>query len=280
MSRLVQICLASMLSFAGGAGFACATDYRLDPDAARRAEIHVSLPEQGAGAAAADKLDLVAQGLPREYASAMTWYRVALADGYMQPPLVASPWMRDEQLPEPLQWTWGADNGDLITRAGKGVFRLSFADNRNNWFHDVDCRLLSWPGGNTEAPMACDDGVERTMRIPGDGVVLVDDVQYVRVFDSDATTLPPEEVINVDELTAAAIKAAGISPKDVGLPESRPMETNETRSDETKQAAAPSGAATPEAPAAPAAADPVLPERAPIPAVRQGTVSLQNCGVC
>ena len=31
----------------------------------------------------------------------MTWYRVALADGYTQAPLVHSPWLRDEQLPEP-----------------------------------------------------------------------------------------------------------------------------------------------------------------------------------
>ena len=109
----------------------------------------------------------------------MTWYRVALADGYAQGPLVASPWATDEQLPEPLHWAWIADNGDLITRAGKGLFRMSFANNQSTWFQEVDCRLLAWPEGNSEAPMACNDGKQRTMQIPGDGVVLVDDVQYV-----------------------------------------------------------------------------------------------------
>lgn len=271
MSRLVRICLASMLSLAGGYGFAYATDYRVDPDAAQRAEIHITLNEEGARTKAADTIDVAAHGLPREYASAMTWYRVALADGYMQPPLVASPWMRDEQLPEPLQWTWVADDGDLLTRAGKGVFRLSFANNRTNWFQDVDCRLLSWPGGNTEAPMTCSDGAERTMRIPGDGVVLVDDIQFVRVFDSDATTLPPEEVIDVDELTAAAIKAAGISPEAAGLPAAKKPADQQT-------AAAPGAAAVPE-PAAPEAAAPTLPDQAPIPPSREA-LKYQNCGVC
>ena len=115
----------------------------------------------------------------------MTWYRVALADGYTQAPLVASPWVRDEQLPEPLHWAWIADNGDLITRAGKGLYRISFANNQSTWFQDVDCRLQAWPEGNSEAPMVCNDGKQRTMQIPGNGVVVVDDIQYVRVFNSE-----------------------------------------------------------------------------------------------
>ena len=49
--------------------------------------------------------------------------------------------------------------------------------------------------------MVCNDGKQRTMQIPGDGIVLVDDVQYIRVFDSEQTTLPPPEEIAVDELT-------------------------------------------------------------------------------
>ena len=87
----------------------------------------------------------------------MTWYRVALADGYTQPPIVASSWSHDEQLPEPLHWTWVADNGDLITRVDKGLFRLSFANNRSNWFHELDCRLLSWPDGQSTSA----DAVQR-----------------------------------------------------------------------------------------------------------------------
>ena len=45
------------------------------------------------------------------------------------------------------------------------------------------------------------------MQIPGDGVIVVDDKQFTRVFDSDDTTLPPEEVIDVDAATAAAVKS-------------------------------------------------------------------------
>lgn len=221
MSRLVWLCLTSVLSFVGGNGFAHAYDYRVDPNAANRDEIRLSLTPEGMHAAAV-RLDADAEGMPREYASAMTWYRLTLEDGYALPPLVASPWIRDEQLPEPLHWAWVADNGDLITRVDKGTFRMSFADNQNNWFRDVDCRLVSWPGGNTEAPMVCNDGAQRTMRIPGDGIVLVDDVQYTRVFDSDMTTLPPEEVISVDEMVAAMIKNAGVPAVQAEAPEAAP----------------------------------------------------------
>ena len=239
MLRLVWFSLASMLAFAGGNVLVHAADTRIDPDAAQRGDIHFTLDGNGFKVAAADRIGAAAEGLPTEYGSAMNWYRTALADGYTQPPLVASPWLRDEQLPEPLQWTWVSDSGDIITRAGKGVFRLSFANNRSNWFHDVDCRLMAWPGGDSETSMTCGDGLQRVMRIPGDGVVLVDDVQYERVFDSDATTLPPEEVIDVEELTAAIMEGAGLSPSDA--------------------------AAAAEKPAASRTANPVLPEQGPIP---------------
>ena len=74
----------------------------------------------------------------------------------------------------------------------------------------VDCSLLAWPEGNSEAPMTCSDGMQRTMQIPGDGVVIVDAVRYARVFNSEQTTLPPPEEIAVDDLTpeeAAALQA-------------------------------------------------------------------------
>ena len=118
------------------------------------------------------------------------------------------------QLPEPLHWAWIADNGDLITRAGKGLYRISFANNQSTWFQDVDCRLQAWPEGNSEAPMVCNDGKQRTMQIPGNGVVVVDDIQYVRVFDSDETTLPPQEVLPDGKLTPAeraAMATSGVS---------------------------------------------------------------------
>ena len=58
--------------------------------------------------------------------------------------------------------------------------------------------------------MTCSDGTQRTMQIPGNGIVVVDDIQYVRVFNSEQTTLPPPEEIPVDDLTpeeAAALQA-------------------------------------------------------------------------
>jgi hypothetical protein len=233
MSRLLRFCLVSVLSLAGGSAVAYAYDNRVDPNAARRTEFTFSFPRE-LGVSADDKTNL-----PREYASAMTFYRVALADGYTQPPILGAPRSYDEQLPKPLHWAWIADNGDLITRVGKGIFRLSFADNGSNLFRDLDCRLVSWPGGDSEAPMVCNDGSQRKMQIPGDGIVLVDDVQYTRVFNSDETTLPPEEVFDVDKMTAAAVDAA----------------TPPARDGSTLVDIVP-------------AAGPVLPETAPIPPAR------------
>jgi hypothetical protein len=92
------------------------------------------------------------------------------------------------------------------------VFRLSIADSRVNWFRDVDCRLMAWPDGKAEAPMACSDGSQRMMQIPGDGLVRVDGMQFSRVFQSDATVLPPEETLEEimarqDLATTAAVAA-------------------------------------------------------------------------
>jgi hypothetical protein len=207
MSRPVSLSLASVLSLAGSVQLAHANDSRIDPGAmARRSEFSLAFPR------AARALDLDGSAglgdkarLPQEYASAMTFYRVALAQGYTQTPILDASRSYDEQLPEPLNWTWVAGNGDVVARISRGVFRLSFAGNGSNLFQEVDCKLVTWPGGDTEAPMTCSDGSQRKMEIPGDGVLYVDDVEYKRVFVSDQTTLPPEEVIDVDAVTAAAI---------------------------------------------------------------------------
>src|SRR5919198_2845166 len=144
MSHLVQFCLASSLFLVSSGGAVHAYDRRVDPNAVSRTEMAFTFSPK-AMQTLNDSADHIFSGdkpnLPPEYASAMTWYRVALADGYTQAPMVASPWSRDDQLPEPLHWAWIADNGDLITRVSKGVFRMSFADNQSNWFQDVDCRL-------------------------------------------------------------------------------------------------------------------------------------------
>jgi hypothetical protein len=215
MSRLAHFCLGFLLSLAGGHGVAYAYDFRVDPEATLRGAIGVAFgrePMRALADRADGDLNSGDPKLPPDYAPAMTWYRLALAGGYKQPPLVARDWSHDERLPEPLQWAWLAENGDVVSRMGRGVFRLSIANSRVNWFRDVDCRLVSWPDGKAEAPMACNDGSQRMMQIPGDGLVRVDGIQFSRVFQSDATVLPPEETLEEimarqDLATTAAVAA-------------------------------------------------------------------------
>jgi hypothetical protein len=120
-------------------------------------------------------------GVPAEYASAMTWYRMALAKGF-RPPVVAPSWTYGDQLPEPLQYAWAAPNGDLVARTGKGSFLLSFEDSDRNWFRELNCMMVQWPGGDAQAIMKCNDGTQRTMLIPEEGGVVIGDKQYRRAF--------------------------------------------------------------------------------------------------
>ena len=130
-----------------------------------------------------------------EYASAMTWYRVALSQGY-QPPLVLQSWLYSDELPEPLQWAWSAPNGDLVARTGKGSFLLSFEDSGKNWFRELNCRMIHWPGGDAQAVMNCNDGTQRTMLIPEEGGVMIGNVQYRRAFQ--------QAPVNFDEALPAS----------------------------------------------------------------------------
>jgi hypothetical protein len=221
------------LSLAGSCGVAHAYDSRIDPGAASRAEITIAFTPEfplRSSKGPADTVDRDQRIVPAEYASAMTWYRVTLSGGYPQPLIATAPWSYSDQLPEPLHWAWIADNGDVITRAGKGLYRMSFANSHNNWFQEVDCRLMAWPEGDSEAAMTCSDGKQRAMQVPGDGIVLVDDIQYVRVFDSEETTLPPPEQIPGAKLTPeeqAAVASTGdvsiIGADDPDLPSKAPI---------------------------------------------------------
>ena len=124
----------------------------------------------------------------------MTWYRVALAQGY-EPPLVTRSWIYSDQLPEPLQWAWSAANGDLVARTGRGSFLLAFEDSQKNWFRELNCRLVQWPGGDAQAIMNCNDGTQRTMLIPEEGGVVIGNVQYQRAFQQAPVNFddaPPE----------------------------------------------------------------------------------------
>jgi hypothetical protein len=226
--RLVRFCVTSMLSLAAGTGLAHAYDMRIDPKAASRAEFTIDFTHGYRPGSYANSPAMVAQAdvNVRRYASAMALYRVALADGYTQAPMVAVPWPYDEQLPEPLHWAWIADSGDVIARTGKGHFQMSFGSNQSSLFRQVDCSLLAWPEGNSEAPMKCSDGTQRTMQIPGDGIVIVDAVRYARVFNSEQTTLPPPQDIPVDDVTpeeAAALQQVEQQQQSSDLPDKAPI---------------------------------------------------------
>jgi hypothetical protein len=233
MAHRVVVLGVLALSLAGGCTAAYAYDSRIDPGATSRAEITIAFTPEfplRSSKGAADTVDRDQRTVPAEYASAMTWYRVTLSGGYPQPLIATAPWSYSDQLPEPLHWAWIADNGDVITRAGKGLYRLSFANSHNNWFQEVDCRLMAWPEGDSEAAMTCSDGKQRAMQVPGDGIVLVDDIQYVRVFDSEETTLPPPEQIPEARLTPeeqAAVASTGdisiIGADDPDLPSKAPI---------------------------------------------------------
>jgi len=191
-----------------GMTLAHAYDYRLDPGAANRTEMHFAFAQRAAAGSAPVMPEAPGLGsptVPPEYASAMTWYRAALAEGHDQPPIVAYPGLYEGDLPAALEWTWSAENGDLLTRTGKGVYRMSVGSTTANWYREFNCRMVTWPSGSLEAKMQCDDGVERSMLIPGDGIVIVDDTQFARVFQ---TELPPEEPEIADPLPAVPFENA------------------------------------------------------------------------
>ena len=176
LSVLVGAFLLSALS-----GLAWGFDNRIDPSAAQSLRFSFDFAAKSPLISSPGPADALKAGIPHEYASAMTWYRVALAHGY-QPPLVVRSWVYSDQLPEPLQWAWSAPNGDLVARTGKGSFLLSFEDSGKNWFRELNCRLVHWPGGDAQAVMNCNDGTQRTMLIPEEGGVVIGNVQYQRAF--------------------------------------------------------------------------------------------------
>ena len=172
--------IAAFLVFALG-GQAWGFDYRIDPSAPHNSQYRLSFAQKSPLISNPGPADAVKAGVPPEYASAMTWYRMALANGY-EPPVVAQSQVYGEQLPEPLQWAWSAPNGDLVARIGKGSFLLSFEDSGKNWFRELNCRLVQWPDGDAQAIMNCNDGTQRTMLIPEEGGVVIGNVQYRRAF--------------------------------------------------------------------------------------------------
>ena len=178
--RRVSIFVAAMLASAFS-GHAFGFDYRIDPSTPHGSQLRLSFADRSPLVSDPGPAGALVAAVPPEYASAMTWYRVALAQGY-QPPLVARSQLYSDQLPEPLQWAWSAPNGDLVARTGKGSFLLSFEDSGKNWFRELNCRLVQWPDGDAQAVMNCNDGTQRTMLIPEEGGVVIGNVQYKRAF--------------------------------------------------------------------------------------------------
>lgn len=175
LSILICIVFASALG-----GQASGFDYRMDPSSPHDSQFRFAFAAKSPLASRPGSLDTLQAGVSPDYASAMTWYRVALTHGY-QPPLLAKSWVYSE-LPEPLQFAWAAPNGDLIARTGKGSFMLSFEDSDRNWFRELNCRMTQWPDGEAQAVIDCNDGSQRTMLIPEEGGVVIDDRQYSRAF--------------------------------------------------------------------------------------------------
>ena len=178
--RRLSILLGAALAAAFG-GQALGFDYRIGPNAAHSEQFRFAFANKSPLIANAGPADALDAAVPQEYASAMTWYRMALTQGY-EPPLVTQSWIYSDELPDPLRYAWSAPNGDLVARTGKGSFLLSFEDSQKNWFRELNCQLVRWPGGDAQAIMNCNDGTQRTMTIPEEGGVVIGNVQYKRAF--------------------------------------------------------------------------------------------------
>lgn len=201
MWKIVRPFIALAVCVGSGAASAWAADTHGQPDGLEQPALRFAFSAESPLVARAEPIESLQNGVPGAYVSAMTLYRVALASG-LQPPLVASDRIYGDDLAGPLQWTWATENGDVVTRVGKGTFRLSFAADGSDWFKELNCLMVTWPGGDQPAVMTCDDGTERRMTVPSDGVVMIDDVAYARVFPREP--LPPEEDVMTIDLDAGS----------------------------------------------------------------------------
>lgn len=190
MWRSVQFIVALVLCVGTGVATAWAIDMQSRSGGLKQPPLRFAFSGESPLGASPGMTESLQNGVPGAYFSAMTLYRVAMASG-LRPPLVKPDRIYGEELAGPLQWTWSAENGDVITRVGKGTFRLSFEENRSNWFRELSCTMTQWPGGDLAAVISCEDGSERTMLIPSEGIVMLGNVAYQRIFQREP--LPPEE---------------------------------------------------------------------------------------
>jgi hypothetical protein len=145
----------------------------------------LSNSEIGFGTLYPDHLDLV-----QRYVSSMTLYTRAPDEKSLKARVLTLDWVGTDRLPDAFRLVWTAPNGNLVARIGKGLFRISSGNYRANWFQDVDCRLVNWSGGELEAAVSCTDGKDRRMLVPGTGLLMIDNVQFKRVFPMDEEITP------------------------------------------------------------------------------------------
>ena len=88
MKRLSVLVGAFVLSALSG--LAWGFDYRIDPAASHSSQFRFTFADKSPLIASPGPVGALKTGVPHEYASAMTWYRVALSQGY-KPPLVTRP---------------------------------------------------------------------------------------------------------------------------------------------------------------------------------------------
>lgn len=107
-----------------------------------------------------------------DYAAAMRQIRAAAErEGNSNLPPIFLPNDRPGRME---RYTWVAQNGDFIRRTGNGVFRLIRGNYRQNWFFEVECRVIDWP------MLYCNDDQQRTMSAPDERTVIFDGVTFTR----------------------------------------------------------------------------------------------------
>jgi hypothetical protein len=144
--------------------------------------------EIGLGTLYPAHLDLV-----QRYVAAMTLYGLAPNEDDLKTRVLALEWVGTDRLPDAFRLVWTAPNGNTIARIGKGLFRISYGNYRTNWFQNLDCRLMNWSGGESEAAVSCTDGKDRRMLVAGSGLIEIENVQYRRVFPMDWDIRPSLE---------------------------------------------------------------------------------------
>lgn len=216
MLRLALMAIGVVL--ACGAGASEAVDHRFEQSILRPLNSSLSYsPAPASLASVGADVTPLSPAVSSEFASVMIWYRAAFAEG-LQPAMVSTPWPTDDRAPDPSRFVWIAESGDVVARAGRGQFRLAFADGRSNWYREVTCSMVSWPDGDAKAALNCSDGIQRTMYVPEQGTVEVDDTTYLRlVKDGD---WPVEPAMTGDETPGdAGDDATGALPEETAEPD-------------------------------------------------------------